>query len=77
MVEDKTVNLEYDNYKADKFGRILANVFVDGKNVSVELARKGFAQVVIYQHKKPWVYQDQLLKAQEEAKKNKRGIWRK
>ena len=77
LVEGKTVNLEYDNYKADKFGRILAYVFVDGKNVSVELARKGFAQVVIYQHKKPWIYQDQLLKAQEEAKENKRGIWSK
>ncbi len=75
LVEGKTVTLEYDNYKADKFGRILAYIFVDGKNVSVELARKGFAQVVVYQHKKPFIYQDQLLKAQEQAKKNKRGIW--
>jgi len=75
LVEGKTVNLEYDNYKADKFGRILAYVFVDGKNVSVELARKGFAQVVIYQHKKPWIYLEQLSKAQDEAKKRKLGIW--
>ena len=77
LVEGKTVSLEYDNYKADKFGRILAYVIVDGKNVSIELARKGLAQVVIYQHKKPFIYQDQLLKAQEEAKKNRRGFWRK
>lgn len=77
LVENKTVSFEYDNYKADKFGRILAYVIVDGKNVSIELARKGFAQVVIYQHKKPWIYQDQLLKAQEEAKKYKRGVWSK
>lgn len=75
LVEGKSVNLEYDNYKADKFGRILAYVIVDGKNVSIELARKGFAQVVIYQHKKPFIYQDQLLKAQDEAKKKKLGIW--
>jgi len=52
-------------------------VIIGDKNVSVELARKGFAQVVIYQHKKPWIYQNQLLKAQAEAKKNKRGIWSK
>jgi len=75
LVEGKTVSLEYDNYKADKFGRILTYVFVDGKNVSVELARKGLAQVVIYQHKKPWIYLEQLLKAQKEAKKRKLGIW--
>ena len=37
VVEGKTISLEYDNYKADKFGRILAYVFVNGKNVSVEL----------------------------------------
>jgi len=77
LVEGKMVNLEYDNYKADKFGRILAYVFINSKNVSVELTRKGYAQVVIYQHKKPFIYQDQLLKAQEQAKKNKRGIWSK
>lgn len=77
LVEGKTVNLEYDNYKADKFGRILAYIIVDGKNVSIELARKGLAQVVIYQHKKPFIYQDQSLKAQTEAKKKKLGIWSK
>ena len=51
LVEGKTVSLEYDNYKADKFGRILAYVIVAGTNVSVELARKGVAQVVVYQKK--------------------------
>lgn len=56
LVEGKTVSLEYDNYKGDKFGRILAYVLADGKNISVELARKGLAQVVIYQHKKTFVY---------------------
>lgn len=75
LVEGKSVSLEYDNYKGDKFGRILAYLIVDGKNISVELARKGLAQVVIYQHKKPFIYQNHLLKAQEEAKKKKLGIW--
>jgi micrococcal nuclease len=75
LVEGKTINLEYDNYKADKFGRILAYVIVDSKNVSVELARKGVAQVVVYQKRKPFIYQDQLLKAQDQAKKKKLGIW--
>lgn len=77
LVEGKTVKLEYDNYKADKFGRILAYLVIDGKNVSIEMARLGMASVVIYQHKKPFIYQHQLLNAQDEAKKNKRGVWSK
>lgn len=48
LVERKSVTLEYDNYKGDKFGRILAYVLVEGKNVSVEMARLGMAQVVVY-----------------------------
>ncbi len=62
---------------ADKFGRILAYLIVGGKNISVEIARLGMAQVVVYQKKKPFIHIDQLLKAQAEAKKNKRGIWSK
>ena len=77
LVEGKEVKLEYDNYKGDKFGRILAYVITDSKNVSIELARLGMAQVVIYQHKKPFIYQDKLLQAQDEAKKKKLGIWSK
>ncbi len=77
LVEGKTVTLEYDNYKGDKFGRILAYLVIDDKNISVELARKGLAQVVVYQHKKPFIYQQQLLKAQQEAKEKKLGIWTK
>lgn len=77
LVEGKEVELEYDNYKGDKFGRILAYIIVNNTNVSIELARLGMAQVVIYQHKKPVIYQNQLLKAQEEAKKKKLGIWSK
>ncbi|KKS14259.1 hypothetical protein A2617_02935 [Candidatus Daviesbacteria bacterium RIFOXYD1_FULL_41_10] len=77
LVEGKSVILEYDNYKGDKFGRILAYVIVDGKNVSVEMARKGLAQVVIYQKKKPFIYAKELLNAQTEARKNRRGIWSK
>ena len=76
LVEGKEVSLEYDNYKGDKFGRILAYLITpDGNNVSIELARQGMAQVVVYQHKKPFIYQDKLLKAQDEAKKKKLGIW--
>ena len=76
LVEGKEIKLEYDNYTSDKFGRILAYAVVDGKNISVELALKGMAELVIYQKRKPFIYQTQLLEAQEQAKKNKLGIWK-
>jgi micrococcal nuclease len=76
LVEGKEIKLEYDNYTSDKFGRILAYVIVDRKNVSIELVRKGMAELVIYQKRKPFIYQVQLLEAQEEAKKKNLGIWK-
>ena len=77
LVEGKEIKLEYDNYTSDKFGRILAYPIVDGKNASIELVRKGMAELVIYQKRKPFIHQVQLLEAQEQAKKQKLGIWNK
>lgn len=76
LVEGKEIKLEYDNYTSDKFGRILAYPIINGVNVCVELVRKGMAEIVIYQKRKPFIYQVQLLEAQEEAKKQKLGIWK-
>ena len=75
-VEDKEIKLEYDNYKSDKFGRILAYpILPDGTNVSIELVKKGLAELVIYQKRKPFIHQSELLKVQEEAKQKHLGIW--
>ncbi len=75
LVEGKEIKLEYDNYKSDNFGRILAYPIINNKNISVELVRKGMAELVIYQKRKPFIYQVQLLEAQEQAKQKKLGIW--
>ncbi len=75
LVEGKEIKLEYDNYKSDKFGRVLAYPIIDNKNICVELVSKGMAELVIYQKRKPFIYQVQLLEAQEQAKKQRLGIW--
>ena len=75
LVEGKKIKLEYDDYKKDQYDRILAWVFVDGKNASEEIVKLGLAPVDLYSHRKPLIYQDQLFKAQEEAKKSKLGLW--
>ena len=76
LVEGKEIKLEYDNYTSDKFGRVLAYPIINDKNICIELVRKGMAELVIYQKRKPFIYQVQLLEAQEQAKKQKLGIWK-
>ena len=76
LVEGKEIKLEYDNYTSDKFGRILAYPIIDNKNICIELVSKGMAELVIYQKRKPFIHQIKLLEAQEQAKKQKLGIWK-
>ena len=76
LVEGKEIKLEYDNYTSDKFGRILAYPIVNGVNISIELVQRGMAELVIYQKRKPFIHQAQLLEAQEQARKQKLGIWK-
>ena len=77
LVQGKTVTFEYDAYTSDRFGRVLAYVVVGGKNLSVELARLGFGKVTIYEDRRKLKYADELLKAQDEARQKKSGMWRK
>lgn len=74
-IEGKKVKLEYDAYKSDRFGRILAYVIINDKNLAIELVKKGFAKVSLYEKRRPLIYQQELIKAQEEAKSKKIGIW--
>jgi micrococcal nuclease len=87
LAEDKQVELEYDEYQDDKFGRILAYVWVpcttekgcqEGKLMLNEsLVEEGLAKVVIYEKRKKLKYQEELIKAEEEAKEENLGIWEK
>ena len=70
------IKLEYEKLNDyDKYDRLLAWVFVDGKLLQEELIKKGFAKVAyIYDDYK---YTDLLFEAQNIAKKNNVGIWSK
>lgn len=43
LVSGKKVNLEYDSPQNDKYGRILAWVWLDGKLINQEMIKTGFA----------------------------------
>jgi micrococcal nuclease len=73
LVLGKNIRLEFDVQKRDKYNRLLAYVWSDGFLVNEELVKEGLAVSETIQ---PNVkYQDRILKAQQEARKNCRGIW--
>lgn len=73
LVENKKVTLETDVQKLDRYGRTLAYVFIDGVFVNEELLKRGVATVTTYPPNVKYV--DRFLKAQEEARGQKKGTW--
>ena len=75
LKNSKKIILEYDSNstKTDKYGRILAFVFTDEVLLQKELIKKGLAKV--YYVYGDYNYLDELRKEEENAKKNKVGIW--
>ena len=47
-VFNKTITLEYGKEKTDLYGRTLAYVILNGKNINLEQVRNGFANFYIY-----------------------------
>lgn len=73
LVEGKKVKLEFDVQKRDKYGRLLAYVYVNDIFVNAWLVENGYAYAVTYP---PNVkYQKLFLKLQREAREKKRGLW--
>lgn len=73
LLSDKKVGLEFDVQERDKFGRLLAYVYLDGKMVNKTLLEKGYAQVMSIQ---PNVkYADEMLKLERKARADKSGFW--
>ena len=69
------IYLEYDGNsdKEDKYGRVLAFVYVDGELLEEKLIENGFAKVAyIYGD---YAHVDELREAEERAKNKKIGIW--
>jgi len=77
LIGKETVELEYDYYQDDKFGRILAYVWEDcstqagcqqgRRMVNWVLLKKGYAKFVIYESRRGLKYKDYLKEAAETA----------
>jgi len=73
LVKGKTVKLEYDVGKTDRYGRTLAYVYVDEIFVNAELVKDGYAVLLTVPPNVKHV--DEFRALQEGARKGKRGIW--
>jgi micrococcal nuclease len=73
LVEGKSVRLEFDVQKRDKYKRLLAYVYSGDKMVNIEMVREGYA--MIYTYPPNVKYSKRFLEAQKEARDNKRGLW--
>ena len=74
LVAGRTVMLEKDVSETDRYGRLLRYVWVGDVMINVELVRLGYARASTYP---PDVkYQEQLLRAEQEARSAGRGLWR-
>jgi micrococcal nuclease len=73
LVEGQTVRLELDVQERDKYGRLLAYVYVGETMVNAELVAQGYAQVMTIP---PNVkHQDLFLKLQRQARALQLGLW--
>ncbi len=58
---NETVTLKFTNEKTDKYGRTLAYIFHQNKNVNVELVLNGFANPYFYSGKD--IYSEEIIEA--------------
>jgi micrococcal nuclease len=74
LVDGRKVRLETDVQSRDRYGRLLAYVWVADVMVNAELLRRGYAQVMTVP---PNVrHQALFVKLQREAREAARGLWR-
>jgi len=74
FVEGKSVKLEFDVQKMDRYNRLLAYVYAGSKMVNLEMVREGYA--MIYSFPPNIKYGERFLEAQNEARDNNRGLWK-
>lgn len=72
-LENKKVGLEFDVQEEDKYGRLLAYVYIDGKMYNKILLKEGMAKIATYPPNVKYV--EDFKKLQKEARENKTGFW--
>ncbi|MGE8242525.1 MAG: thermonuclease family protein [Sphingobacterium sp.] len=74
MLTGKNVKLVFDVGKKDRYGRLLAYVYLREKFVNAELVEQGYA--VTYTLTPNVQYADFFVKLERQARQAKRGLWK-
>jgi micrococcal nuclease len=74
LVEGKEIRLEFDWENRDRYGRLLAYVYLlDGTFVNKEIIKQGYGFTdTTY----PFKYMEEFRGCEREARQNKRGLWK-
>lgn len=73
LLAGKTVRLEFDVQERDRYGRLLAYVYVGKTFVNADLVKNGYAQIATYPPNVKYV--ELFQKLETEARENNRGLW--
>ncbi|MTW85643.1 endonuclease [Virgibacillus dakarensis] len=76
LVNSGKLTLEFEKSERDKYGRLLAYVYVDGKSVQKTLVKEGYARIA-YIYEPPYKHLSEYQSAENTAKSNHAGIWSK
>ncbi|ARD49611.1 thermonuclease [Sporosarcina sp. P37] len=75
LLQKGKLEIEFDiGDKYDKYGRLLAYIYIDGKSVQEQLLKEGLARVA-YVYPPNTRHLDAFEKAEQQAKKSGIGIW--
>ena len=76
MIENKKVDLQTDQTQddVDRYGRLLRYVYLDGVDINLEMIKQGYA--FEYTYRIPYEKQEIYKQAEEFAKNNELGLWK-
>ncbi|MGA2464905.1 MAG: thermonuclease family protein [Thermodesulfobacteriota bacterium] len=74
MVDGKEARFEFDGRKRDRYGRLLAYVYLlDGTFLNAEIIKQGYGFPYT---RFPFKYKEEFRRYEREARENRRGLWR-
>lgn len=71
--DESSIRLEFEEERTDEHGRTLAYLFVEGRNINVDMVRSGWSP--FFDRYGRGKYASEFEAAQAEARRDRRGIW--